>query len=216
MAVLDVCFTEPRDDGCSSFGRSSSFQNTPVGFVHGFVRVCARTVQRVHVEIKRGMRAGPVCILGELRRPKPGRLLVLVEQLAEVAPKAARGTLPAGAISSDLWLASDLLGPEWEQAIELVRYQAEPEPLPLTSDGHSDYVVLVLAGSGFMHGSRGQRDIAGMKSEARPEPLHAGSMVLVTRGFPHRFVGHDGTMTLLVCHLPCIAYRDATVGCGRG
>lgn len=210
MAILDVCFTEPREDGCSGFGRSASFENSAAGLMQGFVRTCSRLVDTVHREIERGTRGGPVCVLGQLRRPSPQRLASLVQRLGDVSPKTSRVLASDGTIRSDLWLASDVLGPGREQAVEVIKYDANPEPMVLRAYEHSDRVVVVLSGSGLVvQDSRSLREIAGKGPQLRSERLSAGSMALVTRGFVHSFVGRDDNpMTLLVCHVPFIPPDD--------
>ncbi len=211
MPALDLRFSTEHASGATTLGHAGTFDSSPRGLfgeLVGLARVAADELRRHQVCESDGR---PACLLGHLHRPSLERLHGLVSRFDARATSVCRRPPRDSTASSKRWLASDLLGAKWNQAITVVEFDPGSTKATLLAYEHSDRLVVVLAGRGVLHTTEATlaEIVKSGAGEMKSHELEPGIAVMLTRGFVHSFAGGgEPALTLLVCHLPYIAPED--------
>lgn len=197
MPALAVQFERHHATGTMGLGQTGTFSRSPRGLFIELVAL-AQLAVRNFGEIEAAEHGGrPSFIFGHLNRPSLARFNELVSRFDALGPPLVGHSCGAGT-RSRTWLARDVLGARWDQAVTLVDFEPRAAEGTLLADEHSDRMVIVRAGRGILRTSEGTHE------------LHPGTTVLLTRGLTHGIAAR-GTQSLglLVCHLPYVEPDDA-------
>ena len=214
MPALDLRFSTEHASGAKTLGHAGTFDSSPSGLFGEFVGLAHNASAGLLRQQESESDARPACLLGRLHRPSLERLNSLVSRFDARNASACRRPPNDGPARARRWLASDLLGESWTQAVTVVEFNAESSnatSATLLTYEHSDRLVIVLDGHGLLYTTEATlSEIAKTGfGEIKSHHLEPGVAVLFTRGFVHGFAGHsESALTLLVCHLPYIAPDD--------
>ncbi|MEQ9616813.1 MAG: hypothetical protein RLN60_02130 [Phycisphaerales bacterium] len=153
----------------------------------------------------------PAFLLGSLERPGLATFNRLLSRFDSLHRPAIRHVRRDRSVRSRRWLASDVLGPQWDHAISLVEFDAGMDDATLLTYEHSDRLVIVLDGRGSLYTTTATLEEVAKTGfgEITSHQLEPGCAALLTRGCVHSFAGHEErSLTLLVCHLPYITPSD--------
>jgi len=207
MTALDLRFTREHDGGEMSFGHSGTFFRSPRSLFEELVGLAHNATQDLVALQAREHGARPAFLLGSLERPDLAKFNRLVSQFDTWRRPATRLVRSDGSVRSRRWLASEVLGPQWDHAVALVDFDTGVTDATLAAYEHAERMVIVRAGCGVLYTSDATIDEFAKKGlgDVDTMALQPGSAILLTRGFIHGIAGHEEqSLQLLVCHIPFI------------
>lgn len=211
MTALDLRFTREHDNGTMSFGHSGTFFRSPRSLFGELVGLAHNATQDLVALQVREHGGRPAFLLGSLVRPDLAKFNRLVSRFDSLLRPTARHVRSDGSVRSRRWLASEVLGPQWDHAVSLVDFDAGVDDATLAAYEHAERMVIVCGGCGLLYTSDATIDEFAKKGLSGVDtlPLQPGDAVLLTRGFIHGIAGHqEQSLQLLVCHVPFVDPDD--------
>jgi hypothetical protein len=211
LPALDLRFSTQHLNGATTLGHAGTFGSSSRGFFGELVGLAHNATTGLLRQQERECGGRPACSLGSLHRPNLERLAGLVSQFDSCGASACERPPGDGQASAKRWLASEVLGGNWAQAITLVEFDPTSTSSTLIAYEHSDRFVIVLDGHGLLYTTGATLTEIAKEGfgEIKTHHLEPGVAVLLTRAFVHSFAGGtERALTLLVCHLPYIAPDD--------
>lgn len=210
MPALDLQFHSQHANGTMGLGHTGTYSRSPRGLFGEIVGLAQNATTHFRHMQAREHAGRPSCLIGQLTRPRLARFNDLVSRFDTISPPTTRRLNRAG-LRSRRWLASEVLGPGWEQAVTLVDFDPGATAITLLAYEHSDRLVIVREGRGTLHTAEATLDEVAKKGFGRlgAHELSAGTALMLSRGFIHGIAGHsEQSLELLVCHLPYIDPDD--------